>query len=93
MKKNLKVSKIQFQVSDFGEDSVVFNRLVNSKGRTKKEMQVIENSLPKATIHYFNKEDFIKLKELEKDVLPTLVKKKEKSNIIKKISSFLELSI
>ncbi|MBY0482136.1 MAG: hypothetical protein K2Q21_12320 [Chitinophagaceae bacterium] len=63
-----KSNGLGFEVFESDENSVVFKRVIPSKGRKPKEKEAIELNLPKATMHLFNQEDISRLKVIEQEL-------------------------
>ena len=61
------VTKIQprFEIKEQTEESVVYQRVINPKGRKPKEVERIVSDLPTATIHTITMEEYEKLKSIE----------------------------
>lgn len=84
--------KIDFEVLETKKNSVIFKRKISPKGRSKKDVHKIEMDLPKATIHYFDMEDYIKLKKIEKEILENQIVKKEQRSFVHYLFHFLEIN-
>ncbi|MDI9363564.1 MAG: hypothetical protein QM541_01340 [Flavobacterium sp.] len=103
---NSKTQPIQsenFEILESTDDSVVFKISSPEKKASTKEMRamrVLRNAenmpiqglvLPTTTLHFFNYEDFKRLKEIEKEILSEPANDKGGKSFLKKVSEFLEL--
>jgi len=74
------------------DESTVFTKSVSKKGRTIKDIKAIEKNLATTTIHYFNEEDFNKLKKIEVELRSQLELTIEKRiSLLNRIYKFLEI--
>jgi hypothetical protein len=93
---NKEISTIaNFEVLDSNEENAIFKRIVKARGRTSKEINTIEKSLPKTTIHFISEDEYRKLKEIEVILIDEFQSTKRERNTIseirKHIFKFLEI--
>ncbi len=81
---------VGFEVLSKNEDGVTFKRVLSTK-RPAKENRKIENSLPKVTIRYFDKDDIERLNKIQVELEAGNALKRENSftNGIKTLKGFL----
>ena len=84
----LKSNSIEFEIVESDKNSAVFKRILPSRGRSPKENQLVEMSLPKATIHYFTYDDYINLKKIEEDLIKKFSSGKKTRTFLKKFEDF-----
>jgi hypothetical protein len=80
-----------FELKETQEYKLIFQRVVKTQGKTKKQITSIVNQLPTATIHVMSEEDFQRLKKIEEKLKSKIVIVKEKNSIREAIFKFLEL--
>lgn len=88
------VTKIQprFEIKEQTEESVVYQRIINPKGRKPKEVEKIVNDLPTATIHTITMGEFKKLKNIEAKLVNEFEnKEKQTISFRRALFSFFEL--
>lgn len=88
------VTKIQprFEIKEQTEESVVYQRVINPKGRKPKEVEKIVNDLPTATIHTISMEEYEKLKNIEARLVNEFQNKERMTiNFKRAFFSFFEL--
>ncbi|TSE10323.1 hypothetical protein [Aquimarina algiphila] len=81
-----------FEIKEKTDESVVYQRIINPKGRKPKEVEKIVNNLPTATMHTFSEEEYDHLKSIEaklEDEFET--KSKSSSFIARAFFTFLEI--
>jgi len=88
---NEKNEKPLFELKETQEDKLIFQRVVKTHGKTKKQITSIVNQLPTATVHVMSEEDFQRLKKIEAELNSKIVFVKEKNSLKKAIFKFLEL--
>jgi hypothetical protein len=82
-KKNIKAD---FEFANSSEDNVTFRKRINSKGKTSKQIRLIQSSLPTTKLHYFTEKEFNRLKEIEMEIIKEFELKYIPNNRIKNIS-------
>lgn len=80
-----------FELKETQEDKLIFQRVVKTQGKTKKQITSIVNQLPTATVHVMSEEDFQRLKKIEEELNSKIVFVKEKNSFKEAIFKFLEL--
>lgn len=81
-----------FELKETQEDKLIYQRVINSQGRTKKQIDAIVNQLPTATIHVISEDDFQRLKRIEEELNSKIILTKDKQPSFKGvILKFLEL--
>ena len=88
-----KTVKESFEIKKVTEESIVYQRVMDSKGRKPKKVQEILSNLPTTTLHTFTLEDYERLKEIETKLLDEIdFKNKPNISILQRVlSSFFEL--
>lgn len=90
-----KAVQVNFEILDSNEDNAIFKRIVKSKGRSTKEIKLIEKELPITTIHYISEEEFTRLKKIEATLIEEFLLNKKESSMLKEIKhhifKFLEI--
>lgn len=79
-----KAIKQNFEVKKVTDESVVYQRVVNSNSKKAKKLQEILSSLPTATLHTITIKEYEHLKEIEVKLLDELEFKQPSENILKK---------
>jgi hypothetical protein len=80
-----------FELKETKEDKLIFQRVINAHGKSKKEINHIVNQLPTATVHVMSEVDFQRLKKIEEELQSKIVIVKEKTTFRDAIFRFLEL--
>lgn len=80
-----------FELKETQEDKLIFQRVVKTQGKTKKQITNIVNQLPTATVHVMSEEDFQRLKKIEEDLNSKIAFVKDKNSFKEAIFKFLEL--
>ena len=80
-----------FELKETQEYKLIFQRVVKTQGKTKKQITSIVNQLPTATVHVMSEEDFQRLKKIEEKLESKIFIVKEKNSIREAIFKFLEL--
>lgn len=88
---NEKNEKPLFELRESQDDKLIFQRVVKTQGKTKKEILSILNQLPTATVHVMSEDDFQRLKKIEEELNAQIVSVKERSTLKDTIFKFLEL--
>ncbi|MCX6222598.1 MAG: hypothetical protein NTZ69_16640 [Bacteroidia bacterium] len=78
-----------FEMLDSNEDNAVFKRIVKAKGRTNKEIQKIEQSLPTVTVHYFSELEFNRLKEIESQLVEEFKNSNTNKSTVKNLGHYM----
>ncbi|WP_439695545.1 hypothetical protein ACFGVS_21620 [Mucilaginibacter sp. AW1-7] len=84
-------TSVGFEVLDARDHSIVYKRVIPTKGRTAKENTQIELSLPKATLYCFDSDDFNKLKIIEKQIVEKMEVSKPSKSLYSKLFGFLDI--
>lgn len=80
-----------FELKETQDDKIIFQRVVKTQGKSKKEIKRILNQLPTATVHLMTEEDFKRLKMIEEELNSKIEFIKEKTSFRNAIFRFLEL--
>lgn len=81
-----------FEIKKITADSVIYQRVINSKSKKVKKFQEILASLPTATLHTITLDEYEHLKAIELELLGELEFKKPNENKLKKaFLSFFEI--
>jgi len=90
-----KAVQVNFEILDSNEDNAIFKRIIKSKGRTPKEIKLIEKTLPMTTIHFISDEEFERLKEIEATLIVEFLSSKKENSKLSEIKRhffrFLEI--
>ena len=78
-----------YEVRTASDEGIVFQRVISTKGRSKKEIAETVKDLPTATIHSFTEEEFNKLKKLEEELYSQMKYSDEESSFKNKFLSFM----
>jgi hypothetical protein len=83
--------KPEFEVIELNQSGVTFKKKIFKRSRSKKEIEKIEAASPTVTMHFFDYDDFLKLKEIEKEIISVTPGTKSSKGLIYRLANFLEV--
>jgi hypothetical protein len=84
--------KPTYEIEEIEDERIVFVGNINKKGKKPIEISRIKKTLPRTNLEFFSEEDFIRLKEIEKEILLSYKNEKKDHDFLRKfIKRFLEI--
>lgn len=80
-----------FELRETLDDKLIFQRVIKTEGKSKKQITDTINQLPTATVHIMSEEYFQRLKKIEEKLNSEALFTEEKNSVKEIIFRFLEL--
>jgi len=84
--------KSTYEIEEIANDRIIYVGNINKHGKKPLEISRLKKTLPRTNLEFFSEEDFIRLKEIEKELLNNYKNEiKERNPLRQFFSRFLEI--